>query len=496
MLINTKNRLVVFAVILFTISITISCSDSNSDLTYKSPEAADYSTLDWSEAFEAAHVKFSREYAFTKWKGINFNNLYAVFAPKVAEAESASAPGAYYRAVREYLFSIPDGHIMISSPDKVGLSREEIEGGFGLAAAELDDGTIIAAAVTDGGPAADAGIKVGAELLVWNGTPIDMAIEVVSVLWSKEPPATNQNRRMEQIRFLPRAPIGESRTVSFKNPDEGEATTAIMIAIDDYEEGLDLVNFAPSPNMEDVMKLVEYRVLDGGYGYVRVYVEDDLTGESDYAWAVYAKFEEAIRTFVALNVLGVIVDLRGNLGGSDQTAADLSGFFYKEARHYENQFLYNALTGTFMWVFLDEKNGEILPISQPLRITPQSVYYGGPVIALVNPSCISSGEGIAMGIRESPNGRVVGFYGTNGSFGITGGQITMPFESDLKFGFGYPIGRSLDADFVVQIDSGKDGKGGVLPTVGVPRTLENVLAYARGDDVELNFALALFENGK
>jgi len=192
----------------------------------------------------------------------------------------------------------------------------------------------------------------------------------------------------------------------------------------------------------------------------------------------------------------VIVDLRGNLGSSDQTAADLSGFIYNEARHYENQFLYNALTGVFMWVFLDEKTGEILPISQPLRITRQSVYYGGPVIALVNPSCISSGEGIAMGIKDSLNGRVVGFYGINGSFGITGGQTMVPFESDLTFEFGYPIGRSLDADFVVQIDSGKDGKGGVLPTIRVPRTLENVLAYARGNDVESTFSLALFENGK
>ncbi|MBW2204017.1 MAG: hypothetical protein JRF52_07915 [Deltaproteobacteria bacterium] len=495
MVLKIKAPAVIFALLLASVLTATSCGDNNSGAAYKHPEAADYSTFSWSKAFEAAHAKFSREYAFTEWKGINFSDLYAMFAPKIAGAEAASDLEAYYRAVREYLFSIPDGHIMVSSPDKLGLSKEAIEGGFGLAAAELDNGTIIAAAVTDGGPAADAGIKVGAQLLAWNGTPVDRAIEAVSVLWNKEPPATNQNRRMEQIRFLTRAPIGESRTVNFKNPGENEAATAIMIAIDDNEEGLDLVNFAPSPDMEDVMKLVEYRVLDGGYGYVRVYVEDDLTGESDYAWAVYAKFEEAIRTFVALNVPGVIVDLRGNLGGSDQTAADLSGFFYKEARHYENLFLYNELTGKFMWVFVDEKTGEILPITQPLRITPQSFYYGGPVIALVNPSCISSGEGMAMGIKDSLNGRVVGFYGSNGSFGFTGGQIMMPFESDLKFMFGYPIGRSLNANFVVQIDSGKDGKGGVLPTIRVPRTLENVLAYARGDDVELNFALALFESG-
>ena len=491
-----RTSVVIACALLSAILTAPSCSDDGSSTpAYKQPEAADYSTLSWSKAFEAAHAKFSREYAFTEWKGIDFNDLYAIFAPRIAGAEASSDPAAYYRAVREYLFSIPDGHINITSPNRIGLTADEIAGGFGLAVAELDDGRIIAAAVTDDGPAANVGIQVGAELLAWNGVEVDRAIEAVSVLWNKEPPATNENRRMEQIRFLVRAPIGESRTVNFRNPGESEPTSAVMIAIDDNGKGLDLVNFAPSPDMEDVMKLVEYRVLDSGYGYVRVYVESDLTGESEYAWTVYARFEEAIKHFLGLNVPGVIVDLRGNMGGSDQTAADLSGFFYKEARHYENQVLYNAVTGAFMWVFIDEKKGEILPSPIPVRITPQSVNYGGPVIALVNPACISSGEGIAMGIKDSPNGRVVGFYGTNGSFGITGGKIIMPFQSDSKFGFLYPIGRSLDADFVVQIDSGREGKGGILPTDRVPRTLENVLAYANGDDVELQFAITLLQKG-
>jgi len=493
---KTPFLLVISCVLLWAILTVSSCSDDHSSTSaYKPPEAADYSAVSWSEAFEAANAKFSREYAFTEWKGVDFRNLYATFAPRIAAAEAAADPETYYRAVREYLFSIPDGHIMITSPDQIGLSADEIAGGFGLAAAELDDGRIIAAAVTEGGPAANVGIQVGAVLLALNGVAVDVAIEAVSVLWNKEPPATNENRRMEQVRFLTRAAVGEARTVDFRNPGESESASGVMIAIDDDKKGLDLVNFAPSPDMEDVRKLVEYRVLNSGHGYVRVYVESDLTGESEYAWAVYAKFEEAIRYFVELNVPGLIVDLRGNMGGSDETAADLSGFFYKEARHYENQVLYNALTGTFMWVFLNDKEGDILPIPKPLEITPQSVYYGGPVIALVNPACISSGEGIAMGIKDSPNGRVVGFYGTNGSFGITGGTIIMPFQSELKFGLLYPIGRSLDANFVVQIDSGKDGKGGVLPTDRVPRTLENILAYANGDDVELQFAITLLQRG-
>ena len=421
---------------------------------YKHPQAADYSSLSWSEAFEAAHSKFSREYAFTQWKAIDFNNLHAKFFPEIVAAEAAIDFDRYYRTLRAYLFSIPDGHVMITPPEPIGLSADEVAGGFGLAAAELDDGRVVAAAVTEGGPAAGAGIQIGSEILAWNGAEVNVAIENVSILWSDGPPATDENRRVEQVRFLTRAQVGDSRTVVFRNPGKSEPVSAVMTAIDDDKRGLDLVNFASRPDMEDVEKLVDYRILDSGYGYMRVYIESDMDGESEYAWNVYDKFEEAIEYFANLNVPGLIVDLRGNMGGSDQTTADLCGFFYEEARHYENQFMYNALTDTFQWVSYDEKTSSLLS-PRPLEITPQSVYYGGPVIALVNPACISSGEGIAMGIQKSGHGYVVGFFGTNGSFGITGGNLIMPFSPEYSFGFEYPVGRSLDAEFVVQLDSGK-----------------------------------------
>ena len=44
---------------------------------------------------------------------------------------------------------------------------------------------------------------------------------------------------------------------------------------------------------------------------------------------------------------------------------------------------------------------------------------------------------------------------------------------------GYPFGRSVDRDGRIQLDS-RGGVGGVAPDVRVPRTLENVLAFAAG----------------
>ena len=48
---------------------------------YQIPAPEDFSGLPWSEAFEKLHGKFSREYAFTDWKRINWPALYAKFNP-------------------------------------------------------------------------------------------------------------------------------------------------------------------------------------------------------------------------------------------------------------------------------------------------------------------------------------------------------------------------------------------------------------------------------
>ena len=89
-----------------------------------------------------------------------------------------------------------------------------------------------------------------------------------------------------------------------------------------------------------------------------------------------------------------------------------------------------------------------------------------------------------MAISRLPNGRVIGFHGTDGSFGMTGGEITMPGGYTIE----YPYGRSLDQNGVIQMDS-KNGIGGVAPNPRVPMTQENVLAFAAGTDVELQYAI-------
>jgi len=130
---------------------------------------ADFSSLSWTKAFDSMHDRLSREYAFTEWKGIDWQHLYDGYAPKIKEAESNSDFNAYYLALRAYLNEIPDGHVRVNNIGEI--DNQYIGGGFGLSAAKLSDGSVIAAWVDESSPAYTAGMRAGARLSLQKSYP-------------------------------------------------------------------------------------------------------------------------------------------------------------------------------------------------------------------------------------------------------------------------------------------------------------------------------------
>jgi carboxyl-terminal processing protease len=375
--------------------------------------------------------------------------------------------------------------------DDLGLKAEQVGGGYGLAITGLDDGRVIAHIVLTDGPAAKAGLEIGAEILEWNGQPIEPALSQVKILWSEQPgpPATNENLRLEQYRFRVRSPVGAEATIVFQNPDSASPVTVTLTAVDDNMETLkrtDLRN-------HDLSTEVQFQILPSGYGYIRFTVlypvkllldltdperSRELTEEeilNQIFQVFYEPFKQAIHQFLDRQVPGVIVDLRGNGGGGDLVAAVLSSFFYTEEDHYQYATYYDPDSGEF-------------EITQTTLISnflePQEPAYTGPVVALVNRATQSAAEGIPMAIQRLPQGHVIGFNGTSGSFAIGLAHVKMPGD----YYFEYSPGRSLDVNKVIQLDS-RDGEGGVVPDIRVPRTEATMIAFGEGQDVELEFAI-------
>ena len=441
----------------------------------------DLSRESWTQAFERMNGILAQRYAFSEWKEMDWDALHAEFAPRIAAAEEANDEEEYHMALREYVYSIPDGHIKFSGDD-MSLWRESIGGGYGLAVIELDDGSVIAHVVSEGGPVEVAGMTWGAEILEWDGVPAREALGQVAPIWLGLPPATEEGRRVTQQQLLTRAPAGTEVSITFQNHGEEEAQTATLTAIDDgleplYESlgwgGSEKLKLGMGEEVGDdtIMRPPEYRILPEGYGYLRVYHMIPEDADPDFVEIV----EKAVTEFVAQDVLGVLIDVRSNPGGHDTLVAQMMGYFASEPSFYEYMYLDNWLTGL-----------SILDSAIPVEIEPKEPRYGGPVAVLIDENTLSSGEGFPMVAKRLPQGRVVGIHGTYGSFGMCCSNISLPGG----FAVQYPPGQSQDGDHRVQLDSDHTLQGGVVPDVRVPLTRDTVRAmYLDGEDVVLRYAM-------
>ncbi len=450
---------------------------------YSDPEPGDFSALSWIGAFEAAHEKFSTEYAFTEWKGLDWNDLRAAYAPRIAAAQSAGDTNAYHLAMRDYIAEIPDGHVVTDI--EYDTLRDRLFGGsFGIGLAETDSGAVIAAAAKPGSP-----ISAGAEIVEWNGLSVARALEQADARWFGNS-ATTERLRLARLMALPRGPGGSQVTVRYRNPGDREIRSAILTAAPDAMADIHMVNFMKSPPIGGPDPVVAWRILEPGIGYLSISLLVDLEAPERYPSALRDAVAKALDAMIREGVTRLALDLRGNHGGSDQLAADIAGFFTDKPEFYERVEQFDGRTGRFEAVKFDEYIGTAVLDPAPALSHPQKPRFRGKVAVLVNPSTVSSGEGIAMAVARQPDTAVIGFYGTNGSFGMVGNAIAMPDG----VAFSYPHGRSLDADGRVQLDSRRSASGkwvgGVRPTIAVPRTAENLMAHAAGTDVELNHAVA------
>jgi carboxyl-terminal processing protease len=241
------------------------------------------------------------------------------------------------------------------------------------------------------------------------------------------------------------------------------------------------MTFTPANSAQDESAVLSSKILPSGFGYIRLTVLADLNNMQEYPDDIRVNFLNILDGFNQAHVPGVVLDIRGNHGGFDTLAAGLCGAFANAPSFYEITEFFDKRTNNFLRFTLDDQIGELV---DTLAITPQTTRFLGPVVALVNPLTISSGEGLARCVNQLNRGGVVGFYGTRGSFGEAGGLITLPDNLVIH----YPYGRSVDANGVVQIDS-RQGVGGVVPKYRVPRTFTTVMSYASGQDVELQYAV-------
>jgi C-terminal processing protease CtpA/Prc len=410
----------------------------------------DYSDLDYAEAFDQLVDKLRKEYAFTEYKGVEWDQIHTDLRPQFEDADENQDPDLYRRALRDLSRAIPDGHV--KGPLIVDEFLHETGGGLGIAVRELDDGRIVVNFLGAGTPADEAGIELGAEILQIDGQPF--AEKVGEVVPHSAPFGTEHLRRLHQLRYSTRSPEGTEVTLTYRNPESNASETVTLAAVPEQES----FRFSYLNAGQDGFELpVEYELLpDSGYGYVKINSFFDNELLTIQLW------ERMLRTLNDRNVDGLIIDMRQNGGGFGTIANQMAAYFFNEPLVLGNTGRYDKELDDFYF----DSRGE-----RRFYLPAEELRYDGAVALLIGANCHSACEFFSYDMTLQERAAIVGQYPTAGA----GGSITRIKMPEDEF-FTYTEGRAVNADGEIHIE----GKG-VPPTVQVPVTEETLLG--EGDAV-------------
>jgi C-terminal processing protease CtpA/Prc len=426
----------------------------------------DFSKMSYADAFHALIEKAKKEYVFTQLKSIDWDALEAEFTPKFKEADANKDRALYLRTLRDFTWQIPDGHIGFSGPASEADADfpNATNGGLGMSLVELDDKRVLVNYLTDSGPAADAGIQLKAEIVSINGKPVEQAISDTQPF--SAPFSTEHFKRLQQLRYVIRFPVDTDVKIEYKNPGETQSKTATLKAVDEQD------SFGVSSFYRGFVRTappVEYKILDSGYGYVKV---NSFNGHEKLIADTWDYF---INIAKQSGVKGIIIDLRQNQGGFSSIGDRLASTFFNHDIIIRYDESYNKEIGDF---FSDKL--------RPDRIEPppEGERFNGPLAVLVAPGCFSACEFFAYDFTLENRAIIVGKYPTGGGGGGW-------FDTYLPDGvtFALPTERKLDEKGNIIIEG-----QGVAPTVKVPVNEETAFT---DEDVILDTAVqALDEANK
>ncbi len=433
----------------------------------------DLADLSWTEAFDTMFEQVAREYPFTEVKGIDWDAIYAGIAPRIQQAENRGDGEAYYLALRDFTWAIPDGHVGLGGGDTFGVPRAQLLGSTGFTLIELSDGRFLVNYINPASPAAQNGLQVGAEITRWDGGSVAAAVEAVQPY--SAPFSNPEDERIQQVNFLVRMPINTRLGIEYQNPGASSPET---MTITTYDDGFDTYfEFYGVNDADESVLPVEFDVLDNDYGYIRI------TTLSDDLFLTMRLWERAIQTAVDLGLPGLIIDMRENGGGSP-IGTWLASYFYNGPGI--------EVTESF---YYSEQSGEFESVYEPDTLEPDGdLYYPGPLAILVSTDCASACEDVSYSLGLLEQATVIGYTSTMGIFGeVARGQYELPpgTTGGDPYTLQFPTGYTADMDGSIIIEG-----PGVVPDERVPVTEEAVRVDSiEGGDYLLDQAVALLDSG-
>ncbi|MGV3774475.1 MAG: S41 family peptidase [Verrucomicrobiales bacterium] len=387
------------------------------------------------------------------FNGHDWNKVKNDFRSRAAKATNNQKLRS---VLQEMLNLLGQSHMSIIPGDLAARIKAESEDDDSVANGNAEPGLevrfwneqFLITAVRPDSPAAKAGIKPGFLLLAVDDKKIAAFIDELP------PTAAETHRELFAWKYV---------TAKLKGAEETEVKL-------ECETGSGLKNFNVTREAPpgQTVKL-------GNFPEITAHLESKLLTTTNNQTIGYVHFNfwmlpTALKFNQVIDELrtsdGIIIDLRGNLGGLAGMVMGVAGHFIREPVSFGTMKMRdNELQFNINPRFVDNKGAAVQP-------------YSGPVAILLDGMSVSASELFAFGMQENGRAKIVGVP--------TSGQALPSVTETLPNGdvFYHPF-----ADFISKKGARIEGVG-VIPDVKTPYSREALLA---GKDQPLEAALQWFE---
>ena len=333
--------------------------DRAEQATINTIERAEQASPDFSqqgilESFNSLIDTLKVRYAYTDLRKLDWEAIRAKYLPQVEQADAAQDMGAYYVALNDLALSLRDGHVSAvigSNPAMVEAYSawlQEVSAQFAgnvgaavMAASDPADPSlgptakIVVKSVGVGTPAEQAGWAPGTEIVTVDGQPVESRYEEIPLLESiGNPEAVRTIQAGDMLNF----PISQTVTIGYKLPGATDVMTATMTA-GSYPVG----SGEAAPKSEEYSTAIDFRQF-AKYTYLKWgdFMNDEQTK--------VAVLEEALKALTRNPEPALVLDLRGNGGGSVQLYMLMASYFFnaENPMPYDmfDWYSYDAAAGT------------------------------------------------------------------------------------------------------------------------------------------------------
>jgi len=410
----------------------------NQDYAHK-----DYAHKDYAHNFNRLTEAIAQTYPYFELKGVDWDAVVDRYRPKV---DAATRDADYYAAVAAMLAELNDAHTNLT-PSQV------IDASCGFAFTREIEGQAMVSVV--GPDAQEVGLSIGSVILTVDQQPVSELLETVDPrLRIGSTPWQRRQRAFERLLTLP---PGESQTVTYKTPKGAERSTTLTCPEERTSENTEGEVVFWSYLEPIVSGEIVSRQLPSGLGYIRIPTFGRSRGDVD-------TFDAHLDAL--MDTPGLIIDLRGNGGGSTFYADPIAARLLWEPFTY-GYFKFRRRLPLYVW-----------RRTLPLRIQPRQPVYEGSIVLLIDGSNMSTSESFIASLVDSGRARTVG----RRTAGASGNPVTFQLVGDRQARFSTGTLHRMDGRQI-------EGQG-IKPDVPVTWTLADVYE-ARDPDLAKAEALLL-----